>query len=150
MQPGASNPDHVFESDPWAKWNKPVLQSGPAKSISASQMATIEANVEKRVREAIQVTSHDDLMEPAVDSRVSQLESQVVSMQESIDKMQHNMQTYQGQQQQHNAQVVKEITTIKTQVDQQNTSLRTMLDSKLEDQMQRIEALLCKRAKTNE
>ena len=64
--------------------------------------------------------------------------------------MQQNMQTYQGQQQQHNAQVVKEITTIKTQVDQQNSSLKTMLDSKLEDQMNRIEALLCKRAKTNE
>ena len=73
--------------------------------------------MKEKVRESIQHMPPDDAMEPAVDGRVSQLESQVITMQESIDKMQQNMQTYQGQQQQHNAQVVKEITTIKTQVD---------------------------------
>ena len=146
----AAGSDSVFENDPWARWQKPVATAGPTKGLSANQIATIEANVERKVRESIQSLPPDDAMEPAVDGRVSQLESQVITMQESIDKMRQNMQTYQGQQQQHNAQVVKEITTIKTQVDQQNSSLKTMLDSKLEDQMNRIEALLCKRAKTNE
>ena len=142
--------DPVFDNDPWAKWQRPVTGASTAKSLSANQIATIEANVEKKIRESIQTGCADDSMEPAVDSRVSQLESKVQSMQESIDKMQFNIQSYQGQQQQHNAQVVSEITTIKTQVDQQSSSLKSMLDSKLEDQMNRIEALLCKRAKTNE
>ena len=148
-QPVPSSVDPVFDNDPWAKWQAPKMPQG-AKCLSANQIASIEASVEKKVREAIQANSTDDTMEPAVDSRVSQLETQVSTMQESIEKMQQNMQAYQGQQQQHNAQIVKEITTIKTQVDQQNSSLKTMLDSKLEDQMSRIEALLCKRAKTNE
>ena len=85
-----------------------------------------------------------------IDGRVDHLEKQVKQLHDTVGKMQQNMQSFQTQQVQHNTQVVNEIGGVKQQVEHQNNTLRSMLDSKLEDQMNRIEALLSKKAKTSQ
>ncbi len=140
--------DPLQSNDPWAQW-KPNTVSRNPKPLSASQIASIEANLEKKILANISTGSGSDdaVMTPAVDGRVDHLEKQVKQLHDTVGKMQHNMQAFQTQQVQHNTQVVNEIGGVKQQMEHQNNSLRSMLDSKLEDQMSRIEALLSKKAK---
>ena len=142
--------DPLQSHDPWTQW-KPNAPNRASKALSVSQIASIEANVEKKILASITTNpgGEDAVMTSAVDGRVDHLEKQVKQLHETVGKMQHNMQTFQNQQSQHNAQVVNEIGSVKQQVEHQNNSLRSMLDTKLEDQMSRIEALLSKKARTS-
>ena len=135
-------------NDPWAP-------SGAV--LSSSQIASIESQVEKRVMAQMQpalkqvLNPHDDTeMIPAVDDRVSQLESQVKQIHECMQKTNQSFQSFQQQQMQQNQNVTHQISSIKHQVDNQHQSMQSMLDAKMEDQMSRIEALLVKRTKYHE
>ena len=135
-------------NDPWAPANA---------ALSSSQIANIETQVEKRVMAQVQpaiqqaLSSSDDAeMIPAVDDRVSQLESQIKQINENMQKSNQSFQVFQQQQMQQNQAMTHQISNVKQQVDSQYHSLQTMLDSKMEDQMSRIEALLVKRMKVNE
>ena len=136
--------------DPWANW-KPSGPSKAPKMLSAIQIAAMEANIEKKLIASIGTNQGEDAaMTSAVDGRVDHLEKQVQQLQDTVGKIQHNTQAFQAQQSQHNTQVVNEISGVKQQVEHQNNSIRSMLDAKLEDQMNRIEALLSKKAKTTQ
>lgn len=141
-----SAPDPFQVNDPWAP-----------STISSSQLANIESQVEKRVMAQVQpviqqaLHSADDAeMIPAVDDRVSQLETQIKQINENMMKTTQSFQVFQQQQMQQNQTMTHQISSVKQQVDSQHQSLQAMLDHKMEDQMSRIEALLVKRMKVNE
>lgn len=150
-QPVETSGDPFQSNDPWAQW-QPTTANRQTKPLSVSQIASIEANIEKKVLATIQTGQGNDdtVMAPVIDGRVDHLEKQVKQLHDTVGKMQQNMQSFQTQQVQHNTQVVNEIGGVKQQVEHQNNTLRSMLDSKLEDQMNRIEALLSKKAKTSQ
>ena len=136
-------------NDPWAP-----APTGPI--LSQSQIANIESQAEKRVMANVQpalqaLSPHDDAeMIPAVDDRVSQLETQVRQIHECMQKSSQSIQAFQQQQMQQNQAMHSQINAVKQQVDSQHQSFQSLLDNKLEDQMSRIEALLVKRMKVHE
>ena len=89
-------------------------------------------------------------MESVVDGRVTQLEDQVRKLTDNFASMSSSISGFQQQQQNINGQIAGEIQGIKTQVDKQHSTMQSLLESKMEEQMSRIEALLTKRAKTGE
>eukprot|EP00435_Cladocopium_sp_Y103_P075686 s4_g62.t1 len=132
--------DWVFMSDPWAPKPQKVQPV-----LSQSQMAQMQSNIEQNLR-GLLPSSDDTPMERAYDGRIQSLEDQVKQLSSSMTQLTGNVSTIHTQQHQLGAQVQK----MKTQMDTQHASLHNMIDSKLEDQMSRIEALLSKKAKTSE
>lgn len=143
-----TRPDPCQFDDPWAP--QPATN---AKPVSVSQLAAIEANVEKRVMASIQAKTGEEsdvAMDEATENRVAKLENQVKQLSESMTSMSSSMSAFHQQQQHVNGQLGSQVTAIKQQVDHQNANLKALLDNKMEEQMSRIEALLTKRAKTAE
>lgn len=143
-----TRPDPFQFDDPWAP--QPATN---AKPVSVSQLAAIEANVEKRVMASIQAKTGEEsdvAMDDATENRVAKLENQVKQLSESMTSMSSSMSAFHQQQQHVNGQLGSQVTAIKQQVDHQNANLKALLDNKMEEQMSRIEALLTKRAKTAE
>ena len=107
------------------------------------------AQVQPVIQQALH-SADDAEMIPAVDDRVSQLETQIKQINENMMKTTQSFQVFQQQQMQQNQTMTHQISSVKQQVDSQHQSLQAMLDHKMEDQMSRIEALLVKRMKVNE
>lgn len=138
--------DPMQNNDPWAKF---VPSS--AKAVTPSQMAQIETNVQRKVVEVLQSKSGEDVsMDSVVDGRVSQLEDQVRKLTDNFASMNSSISSFQQQQQHINGQIAGQMQGIKTQVDNQHATMQSLLENKMEEQMNRIEALLTKRAKTGE
>ena len=136
-------------SDPWLL-SDPWSQSVSTKSLTPTQLAAIDASVAKRISEHKPPKSPDVSMDEETDARVGELEAQVLTLQHNVSQLSSNLATFQTQQQQHNGQMSQQIVTVKNQVDAQHGSLQKMLESKMDDQMSRIEALLNKRMRHNE
>ena len=124
--------DPWLKDDPWAPKNPQ-----PTKTLSVSQVAAIENNIEKRIR-ANMTSSDDAAMESVLDDRVTQMENQMKHLQESFG-------SFQNQQQAHNVQVAHELTAVRGQMDAQTNGFQQILAEKLEEQMSKIDALLNKR-----
>lgn len=136
--------DPFTKDDPWKAYK-------PTTGVSVSQIAAIESNVQQRVMASLQTKNNeDDPMESAVDSRVTQLESQVKQLTENFQSLSGSVSSYQQQQAHVNSQIANQITGVKNQMDKQNSQMQQILDSKMEEQMSRIEALLMKRHKSQE
>ena len=136
--------DPWLHYDPWGKAPKPAAP--PA--MSRGQLDEIEKAVAQRVRDAIQ--PEDAPMHPDHESRFQKLEEQVKTMTANYSQFHASVSTFQAQQNQHNTQVSAQITAIKQQVDAQASSLQGVIETKFEDQMNRLEALLSKRARSHE
>ena len=131
-------------ADPWLdgnSWKDPWTQGHVRqKSLSVSQMSAMENAIEKRVRESLQQQESASSMaiDQEGDQRLSHLEQQ-------MQQMQSNFSSFQLQQQLHNHQVATEITNVKSQMEVQTQSFQQILSNKLEEQMNKIDALLSKR-----
>eukprot|EP00435_Cladocopium_sp_Y103_P038073 s1453_g10.t1 len=144
--------DPLQINDPWAG----AYRNQPSKqhSISPSQLAAMENNVEKRLRASLHdslpaLKNEDAAMDGEVDQRVSSLESQVNTLTENLTQLTTSMTSFKQQQLTHNTQVAHQVQALKSQADQQENTMKTLLDQKMEEQMSRIEALLTnKRPKT--
>ena len=144
--------DPWLANDPW----KPVPSSVTSAAITNSQIATMEANLERKLKHTIQEMTipskaADEPMDSEADARIHRLESQVTQLQDSLTGLTSTVGSFQQQQQTVNQQMNQQVMQLKTHLDNQTQSVQTMLDSKLEDQMSRIERLLSlpeKRAKT--
>lgn len=156
-QPSSRNADHAKQdplqiNDPWAEAHK---HHNSAKSqITPSQLASMEAKVEKRVMAQLQNClpnqKGEDTPMDSSDSRVTQLESQVHTLTDNLNQLTNSMSAFKQQQHAHNTQVAQQVQVLKTQADQQEHTMKSLLDQKLEEQMCRIEALLTnKRTKTS-
>lgn len=115
-------------------------------------MDEIEARVQQKVMTAIQEqhTSNgtDAAMEDdAVQTRVSQLESQVTALQSNYQQLASTVTTNHQQQSQHNTQISHQIQAVQTQ----QQGMQSAIEMQLDRQMKRIEELLeLKRAKLHE
>ncbi|CAL1170377.1 unnamed protein product, partial [Cladocopium goreaui] len=134
-----SKQDPLQLNDPWAGAAKG--QSARSTSITPSQMASMENNVEKRLRATFQQqltgTKTDDApMDAQVDTRVTQLEQQVSSLTDNLNQLTGSLSSFKQQQQQtHNAQVVHQVQALKQQAEQQDNAIRSILDQKMEARM---------------
>ena len=129
----------IDQADPWLHddpWK--AVPTKAAATLNAQQLAEIEESIEKKVTRQLQ---QDDKMDIDTDRRVTDLENKVTQMAQEISAFQHH-QTQQQQSIQH------QVAAIDAKVDQQQHTIHTLLDTKLEAQMARIEQLFAKRAKT--
>ena len=143
-----NKPDPWLHDDPWAP-----RQSAQSRAISVSQIAAIETSVQRKVLETLQSSrSQDDdtEMKDTNDQRVQMLETQVQKLTDNMASLSSSMNSFHSQQQHVNTQLGTQIGNIKSQVEKQHVSMQSMLDTKMEEQMNRIEALFTKRAKHGE
>lgn len=119
------------EFDPWAEAARNLPR---AESVSQAQIAKIEANLEQKLTKRLQtaVDETDVSMAPTLEPRVVQLEQQIAALQNR------------------SGVIESKVDYIHSQVEQQATKFEATLDTKLSEQMQRIEALIVKRARSNE
>ena len=75
------------------------------------------------------------------DNRISQLESQV-------QQLSDNLQTFEQRQASQNQSIYAQVQKMDQKMQDQHMTINRMLDSKLADQMQKIESLLTKRSRT--
>ena len=147
-------PEETLKQDPWLHddpWAP--RQSTQTRAISVSQIAAIETSVQRKVLETLQhnrSADEDTEMKDTNDQRVQQLETQVQKLTDNMASLSSSMNSFHNQQQHVNTQLSTQIGTIKNQVEKQHVSMQSMLDTKMEEQMNRIEALLTKRAKHGE
>lgn len=149
----SSQVDPWLAQDPWSAAAKAQMKQ-PAPS--ASQLATMEANLHKRVMAAVHEKITQDKQtdmdtEASNDTRVAQLEQQVSMLTGNMQQLTGSFTEFKHQQTTHNNQVAHQVQTLKQQADQQQHTMQNLLEQKMEEQMLRIEALLTnKRPKTNE
>ena len=119
------------EFDPWAEAARNLPR---AEGVSQAQIAKIEANLEQKLTKRPQtaVDETDVSMTPTLEPRVVQLEQQIAALQTRSSVIENK------------------VDYIHTQVEQQSSKFEAALDTKLSEQMQRIEALIVKRARSNE
>eukprot|EP00435_Cladocopium_sp_Y103_P056938 s802_g19.t1 len=147
------NVDPLQANDPWA--NAYQGHTSKQSTLTAGQMASMENNVEKRVLAAIQdhvmpAKAEDAHMDTESEQRLTQLERQVHTLTDNLNQLSGSMSSFQQQQQTHNTQVSHQVQALKSQADQQEHTMKSLLEQKMEEQMLRIEALLTnKRSKTS-
>ena len=127
-------PGHPWlHKDPWGS----QASSVPTK-LHPQQLAELEQSLEKKFAKQ---ASSDERMEVDADRRVSELEAKVGQIAQDFAAYQiHNNKQQQGLQNQ--------IANIDAKVDSHQQAIHTLLDTKLESQMSRIEQLFAKRART--
>eukprot|EP00435_Cladocopium_sp_Y103_P059065 s893_g21.t1 len=147
------NDDPLQANDPWA--NAYQGQTSRQSTLTAGQLASMENTVEKRVLAAIQdhvmpAKAEDAHMNTESEQRLTQLERQVHTLTDNLNQLSGSMSSFQQQQQTHNTQVSHQVQALKSQADQQEHTMKSLLEQKMEEQMLRIEALLTnKRSKTS-
>ena len=127
--------DPLQTNDPWQQYknsSQPASSSAKTSAVNASaQIAEVEARLEKKILAAVQQKDTDVTMEGSsqVEERVNRLETQ-------IQQLSH-----------HHQQVDSRLGHMQQQIDTQGQQFNTALDQKLNEQMQKIEALLTKRSR---
>ena len=116
--------------DPWAE----AARHLPRKDgVSQAQIANIEANLEHKLSKRFQVNEEADVaMSSSLEPRVVQLEQQLAELQARSGVIENK------------------VDYVHKQVEQQSSKFEAALDSKLSEQMLRIEALITKRARSHE
>ena len=149
MQAPASGASGGDPNDPWKNWDpwKKQPEIAPTSAFSHSQIARLEANMDKKIQEALQTrpapdSQADDPMNAQVDSRVSQLEHTVTQLKDNLNQLSGSVNTFQQKQQSHNQQVAQQFQTVQTQLEGQNSHMQKIVDNAMDEQMRRIEALL--------
>ena len=128
--------------DPWIHrdpWPQPTTKELSVGQV-ASMQAQLEATIDKKIRESMP-PSTDCEMTDASDSRIVQLEQQV-------QQLKGNFQHFEQRQTAHNQSIHAQVQQMDQKMQDQHVTINRMLDCKLADQMQKIEALLTKRSRT--
>ena len=152
----AENADPWLAYDPWKQASQSKTSTQPVtQSLTTSQIAAIENNIEKKVLQAMSTRVHSteadvNMDSQALESRVQQLESHlqhVQNVQSCVEAKvgQIEQQVHQVQVSQHG--VESTIGQLQQKLDQQSLHMGRTLDAKLAEQMDKIEALLCKRGR---
>ena len=134
--PTSASEDPWLHSDPWSGARE---KPKPSAAMSQQQMQTMEEKVEKKVLRALNEKSGDQSMQVDGNSRIDDLESRVSSLAA-------NLNMFQQQQQQHNQSLQTQIAGVHAQVEAQANAFGVAIETKLNDQMSKIEALLRKRS----
>ena len=120
--------DEVFINDPWA---------APARQLSRagdSVLTNLDQTIEHKISQQLEARSgdKDDPMVPSVEPRIAALEQQMAQLQ------------------QRSVQLDGKVDYLHQQVESQAAKFEHALDTKLADQMHRIEMLMTKRARSHE
>lgn len=147
-------PNHEVQDtkqDPWLH-RDPWTQYVPINQMQPNKMAEIEEAVHKKVMATMQEqgmssTASDASMDEGVQHRVATLEKQMSELQGNVQQLTGTVSVHHQQQTHHNAQVTSQIQAVQAT----QSGLQSAIENKLEEQMQRIEALLKteKRQKTS-
>eukprot|EP00435_Cladocopium_sp_Y103_P007751 s3111_g2.t1 len=130
-------PTAALNGDPWADAASKLPSVRAANQpASEAQIAAMESSIEQRLLKRLQSNTPDTEMTSDYDPRIQALESQVQQSQ----KDQQVLAQQQGA-------LGKQVESIGQQVESNSSKLQHHLDERLNDQMQRIEALLNKRAR---
>lgn len=159
----APRSDPWLESDPWS------VKATPAERVTLppAQLATLEANILKKVQErnkfddfdmetetSDRVKKLEEQMQFLTDNihpdRVRQLEGQVQHLSDNVQNISGALQSFQQRQQGQNTQLTAQLQAVSKQVEAQSSNIKTAIDNRLGEHMERIEALLSKRLKTAE
>lgn len=114
--------------DPWQQYSKP-------KELTSGQVKAIEDSIEAKI---VNKLKSDDTTMNDADAKINELESKLESLQSS-------MTTFQASQQQQNQVVQQQLLQMDSKVDAHAQSFQASMESKLEDQMRKIEQLFHKR-----
>lgn len=124
--------------DPWIHhdpWARPSTREMPT-----SQVASLESRIEQSI--IARMKQHDVDM-PEHDTKVTELEAR-------LDQLNQTVVANQQEAARQHQVVQTQLTALDNKVDQQQGFFQNTLESKLEQQMQRIEQLFSKRQRTNE
>ena len=139
----AKNKDQSKE-DPWLH-DDPCKQPVPksTRELPVGQVASIQANVEKAVLAKMKWAGDDDAMNGNQDHRIDALEQKLEMLTTQVGQQQQ-------EQMHHNQQVQAQMQSPDLKIDQQQHSFQSVLDTKPEQQMTRIEQLFSKRPRMGE
>lgn len=129
-----SCPVAAKSEDPWAEAAARLPSVRNDHVLTSQQLHQIEQSLEQKLTK--KVMQEDVAMDQAWEPRVRELEEKIAKI---VD-------VQQAQSAQTNA-VAQQVQNVQAQVERQSREFQTHLDSKLEDQMGKIEALLTKRAR---
>lgn len=128
--------DPWLTSDPWMRTPEKASQSGVkmatpnAPVLTVGQITALEQSIEKKVLQAIQTKQEDEPMETSpLEARVFALENQLHNVQQSQTSIDGRL----GQMQ--------------NQLDQQTKAFSTVMEQRMQEQMDRIETLMSKRVR---
>ena len=128
-------PDPWMKSDPWGGYtptSSSTASSSKQPTITAGQLATVEANIEQRIRATLNTQSKDE--DTPMESANTALEARVATLESQIQQVS-------AQQQQTDVKIGQ----FQQQMDHHYSTLNNNIESKFNDQMNRLEALLSKR-----
>ena len=132
---GNEIPDPWTKNDPWGGYtptSSSTASSSKQPTLTAGQIASVEANIEQRIRASLNTQARDE--DVPMDGTNSALEARVATLESQIQQVS-------VQQQQTDAKIGH----FQQQMDHHYTSLNNNIESKFNDQMSRLEALLSKR-----
>ena len=127
----AQQQDEVFVNDPWAE-SAQKLSRKP--EVTAAQISSLEASIDHRISQQLEsrLADQDEQMGPSIEPRIQALEQQMAQLQK------------------HSVQLDGKVDYLHQQVEHQAAKFESSLDSKLQEQMHRIEMLMTKRAGSHE
>ena len=131
----ATTEDPWIHSDPWQS-TRPT-----GRELSTGQVMAMESRIQQSV--LTKIRSEDADMGQPSDDRVTALEAR-------LDQLSHTVAIHQQESVQQHQVVQNQLCALDQKVDSQQTVFQNTLESKLEQQMQRIEQLFTKRQRCNE
>ena len=120
--------------DPWAEAAARLPSVRSELTVSNHQILQIEKSLEEKLTK--KMGSEDVQMDPALEPRVKDLEEKLARIAD-VQQQQHAQ----------TSSIATQVQSIQSQVEKQSKDFQAHLDSKLETQMNKIEALLTKRAR---
>jgi hypothetical protein len=127
--------------DPWIHHDPWQATRPSTRELSTGQVTAMESRIEQSLLNKLR--PDDAEMVPAPDDKVQALEARLDQLSTTVANHQHEMQRQQQA-------VQNQIHSLDMKVDQQQGFFQNTLETKLEQQMQRIEQLFGKRQRTNE
>ena len=131
--------DPWLHDDPW----RGSVNKGP-REMSVGQVASIQASLEKSILEKINHNQGED------EEMTGNQDQRIAALEQKFEQLSAQVTGHQVEQTRHNQQVQAQVQNLDHKIDQQQHAFHAALDSKLEQQMARIEQLFTKRPRMGE
>eukprot|EP00438_Fugacium_kawagutii_P006940 Skav203606 [mRNA] locus=scaffold935:358599:363133:+ [translate_table: standard] len=122
--------DPMLSNDPWLPAaQKSRAQAAAASSVTSTQLVQLEASLEQKMKKAIEerapaTLAEDVPMEPVMESRLAAVEQHLQQLQQS------------------QVNTDQKVNQLQAQIDHQTQKFGEVMDTKMAEQMERLEALL--------
>lgn len=136
--------------DPWIHHDPWQATRPSTRELSTGQVTAMESRIEQSLLNKLR--PDDAEMVPAPDDKVQALEARLDQLSTTVanDQLSTTVANHQHEMQRQQQAVQNQIHSLDMKVDQQQGFFQNTLETKLEQQMQRIEQLFGKRQRTNE